>query len=625
MADPRVDDVAPSDAAGPVRPAAGAAKKARKRVAAGGGTAAEIRQVLGASACASLESRLAAHLQAGQSALKHSDVVAVLRHVLLAHQRPPFLALRHAALVRHVLVLACDGPDTVAVSEALARARGDALATPIEARVRLAEAYGERPGGVRSLFYIKGGVDGDSDADADEGEDGQGERAASPRARPTSRARVDALLMSAEAMREAGYPQEGEEEEEEEEEEEDKEKRGDRDDMVDVPPLAGAPRGADEPPTPATRGARASPERPRALFALDCEMVEVEGGASALARVSLVDERERVCLDELVRPAARVTDYRTSSSGLTALALARARLRACDARAAVRALVRPSDVLIGHSLENDLRALRMAHARCIDTAALFPHPLGGGRKRKLAHLAAELLGERIQDGAHARAHSAACGGASAAAVDGAGDEAADGTRGSEPVAADGGLRAGAGHDSVEDASVCMRLVRARLADESFGVRKRRRFGTLPQLLLSTRVCAPSAPALLCAEFDDDNARTRADAPPARAPAPSAAERARAHLESIASSARAVGADGHGGAALADADGGPRTFTWCAGALSAADVEALVGACPPNALVVALRLVREGARAGRECEMTIAVRRPPDGEAAPAACGPCLES
>lgn len=29
---------------------------------------------------------------------------------------------------------------------------------------------------------------------------------------------------------------------------------------------------------------------------------------------------------------------------------------------------------VGHALENDLAALRVLHARCIDTAALYPHP-----------------------------------------------------------------------------------------------------------------------------------------------------------------------------------------------------------------------------------------------------------
>jgi len=42
----------------------------------------------------------------------------------------------------------------------------------------------------------------------------------------------------------------------------------------------------------------------------------------------------------------------------------------------VAALVRASDVLVDHSLENDLRVLHLLHHRCIDTALLFSHPRG---------------------------------------------------------------------------------------------------------------------------------------------------------------------------------------------------------------------------------------------------------
>ena len=30
--------------------------------------------------------------------------------------------------------------------------------------------------------------------------------------------------------------------------------------------------------------------------------------------------------------------------------------------------------MVGHSLENDLKALRVVHAKVLDTAVLFPHP-----------------------------------------------------------------------------------------------------------------------------------------------------------------------------------------------------------------------------------------------------------
>ena len=44
-------------------------------------------------------------------------------------------------------------------------------------------------------------------------------------------------------------------------------------------------------------------------------------------------------------------------------------------------LVCSRTLLVGHSLENDLKALRVVHARVLDTAVLFPHPKAGRHER----------------------------------------------------------------------------------------------------------------------------------------------------------------------------------------------------------------------------------------------------
>lgn len=48
-------------------------------------------------------------------------------------------------------------------------------------------------------------------------------------------------------------------------------------------------------------------------------------------------------------------------------ALADVQKRVCD-------IVAAETLLVGHGLENDLVALRVLHANCIDTALLYPHP-----------------------------------------------------------------------------------------------------------------------------------------------------------------------------------------------------------------------------------------------------------
>ena len=40
-------------------------------------------------------------------------------------------------------------------------------------------------------------------------------------------------------------------------------------------------------------------------------------------------------------------------------------------------------LLVGHSLDNDLLALRIVHARVLDTAIMYPHPRGPPYKSAL--------------------------------------------------------------------------------------------------------------------------------------------------------------------------------------------------------------------------------------------------
>jgi len=55
--------------------------------------------------------------------------------------------------------------------------------------------------------------------------------------------------------------------------------------------------------------------------------------------------------------------------------------------------------LIGHSLDSDLRALKMIHDTICDTTMIFPHKRGLPFRRALRNLTAEYLKEIIQDNA----------------------------------------------------------------------------------------------------------------------------------------------------------------------------------------------------------------------------------
>ena len=161
-------------------------------------------------------------------------------------------------------------------------------------------------------------------------------------------------------------------------------------------------------PLPAATGA---PKR--RVIALDCEMVGLHGGRDGLARLSAVDFLTgEVLVDQLVAPTERVADWRTRWSGVTKAGMEAARQAGlaleggwAAARAALSALADADTVLVGHSLNHDLRALRIAHARVVDSSVLYAEAVFGGGQRKgqrpqrmygLKQLCAEVLGVDVQ-------------------------------------------------------------------------------------------------------------------------------------------------------------------------------------------------------------------------------------
>ena len=151
------------------------------------------------------------------------------------------------------------------------------------------------------------------------------------------------------------------------------------------------------------RGARAAELAPHAvvgelLFAVDCEMVRCASG-SVLARATLVDAAGRVLLDELVAPTEDILDYCTRWSGITPQLLSGVSTRLADVQQRIRRLVPAEALLVGHSLENDLRALKLHHANVVDTAVLYQHPGGRSFKHSLRRLTEHFLGRSIQGSA----------------------------------------------------------------------------------------------------------------------------------------------------------------------------------------------------------------------------------
>jgi RNA exonuclease 1 len=146
------------------------------------------------------------------------------------------------------------------------------------------------------------------------------------------------------------------------------------------------------------------------VAALDCEMVYTTGGFR-IARVSVVDASGKEVFDELIKMDDSVEvvcviplyprfsvrthtrgdddhrDLNTRFSGIRPEEYAtRAVLPLESVQRAMARLIGADTILIGHALDNDLRALRLVHRRVVDTATLFPHSRGPPYRRALRDL-----------------------------------------------------------------------------------------------------------------------------------------------------------------------------------------------------------------------------------------------
>uniref|UniRef100_A0A7N6A318 Exonuclease domain-containing protein n=1 Tax=Anabas testudineus TaxID=64144 RepID=A0A7N6A318_ANATE len=164
------------------------------------------------------------------------------------------------------------------------------------------------------------------------------------------------------------------------------------------------------------------PDGNAGVFALDCEMCYTKQGLE-LTRVTVIDAEMKVIYDTFVKPESKVVDYNTRFSGVTQEDLESATITLRDVQAVLLNMFSAESILIGHSLESDLLALKLIHSSIVDTAIVFPHRLGLPYKRALKNLMADHLKRIIQDNVE-------------------------------------------GHDSSEDASACLELMIWRIKEDA---------------------------------------------------------------------------------------------------------------------------------------------------------------
>lgn len=159
-----------------------------------------------------------------------------------------------------------------------------------------------------------------------------------------------------------------------------------------------------------------------AVYALDCEMCYTTKGLE-LTRVTIVDSDCKTVYESLVKPLNPIIDYNTRFSGITKEQMDRTSTSILQVQANILHLCNAKTILVGHSLESDMKALKIVHRTVIDTSVLFPHKMGLPHKRALKVLASEYLRKIIQNNI-------------------------------------------SGHDSAEDAVTCMELLKWKLKEET---------------------------------------------------------------------------------------------------------------------------------------------------------------
>ncbi|XP_040010717.1 RNA exonuclease 1 homolog isoform X2 [Xiphias gladius] len=132
------------------------------------------------------------------------------------------------------------------------------------------------------------------------------------------------------------------------------------------------------------------------VYSLDCETCYTVHGLE-LSRVTMVNSSLQIIYDTFVRPDNEVIDYNTRFSGISEEDVKGNNTSVREVQETLLSFISADTVLIGHSLETDLCALKLLHGRVVDTSVVFPHRLGPPHKLTLNNLTAEYLRRIIQE------------------------------------------------------------------------------------------------------------------------------------------------------------------------------------------------------------------------------------
>ncbi|XP_065345507.1 uncharacterized protein LOC135943042 [Cloeon dipterum] len=135
----------------------------------------------------------------------------------------------------------------------------------------------------------------------------------------------------------------------------------------------------------------------KAVYALDCEMCVTVNGYEC-CRVTVVDERNVVVYESLVKPEDFIIDYVTKFSGINEETMEKGPSKSLkEVQDDLLEFIKEDTILMGHSVNNDLKSLKLRHDMLVDTVIVFPHR-DSYKRNSLRWLADRKLGRNIQQG-----------------------------------------------------------------------------------------------------------------------------------------------------------------------------------------------------------------------------------
>ncbi|XP_063593833.1 RNA exonuclease 5-like [Penaeus indicus] len=107
------------------------------------------------------------------------------------------------------------------------------------------------------------------------------------------------------------------------------------------------------------------------LFGVDCEMCLTSIKQLELTSISVVNEQGKLVYHTLVKPQNRIINYLTKYSGITEEKLRYVKKTLKDVHNDLRNILPKDAILVGHSLNSDLKAMKMMHPYVIDSSLIY--------------------------------------------------------------------------------------------------------------------------------------------------------------------------------------------------------------------------------------------------------------